>query len=298
MKISKSSFKSQQAISTANMSPVGFILFSLIFLFTGTIIIGVSFGLINAEVKMNAPKEIVAIAGSIFFLAGLSVLIQGITKLAAKKNLEKQRRRQFNSPWLWDYKWNRRGIESRSQNSIIGHILGFSIVLGLWAITYWIGFVDRANFKIPFYVMSFFAILILMWFYTMISKRIRYGKAYLKYNQFPFKLGQELNVTFTGLPPKDTVDNVIVTLRYYEEYETKNSKNQKTISLKEVYQETKEYKRSEISSQRSLNAIIAIPNEEKYKSSLSSYPANFWEIQIQCEIVGWDYREYFLVPIY
>jgi hypothetical protein len=264
----------------------------------GFFIVGVSKGHFLPPSKMNAPPTVVMAAGLAFFFGGASVFIQGLVSIAKRKKLLNLKKKNLNSPWFWDHEWNQRGITNRSQNSIFQHFFGLSIIGCFYFITYWIGFVNKSQFRFPFYGMSFFVLIIILWFYTMISKRIKYGKAFLKFESFPFKIGEKIGINFQSLPPKEKIKEVFVTVRFYEEFYTKNSKNQTVIALKSTYEDSQTFPSSNVTTNRTLACTIDIPNDEKYLNKLSETPAKFWEVQIQCDIEGWDYREYFLLPIY
>lgn len=295
----KSSFTTQTPISNGNMNPKQMFIFSWFFLGSGLFITSIPFDYFGkTSSSMRAPKEIVLMAGAIFLLAGLSVLTQSIKKLKEKSKLESLKKRNSSSPWKGDYLWSERGISPRSKSSFLHHFCGLSIILSFLAITYWIGFILKGGIKAPFYGMCFFVLIIFIWFYSMLSKRLKYGKPFLKFNQFPFHLGNNINVTFTSLPPKSEVKEVILTIRHYEEVFTKNMKGETRISLKKHFEDSKVFQASQITSNRTLKVEMDLPQDLEFVSKLNEMPAKFWEIQIQCDIEGWDYREYYLLPIY
>jgi hypothetical protein len=111
-------------------------------------------------------------------------------------------------------------------------------------------------------------------------------------------LGQKLDIQFQNIPKKEKVESVTITIRCYEEIFTRNVKNQMIISLKELYEESIQVPNSQISIDRIITTSFKLPDDKELSSSLSESTARFWEAQIQCDIKGWDYREYFLLPIY
>jgi hypothetical protein len=298
MKNKKNSVVSKMPISSSNMNPVQLLLFSSVFLGIGLYIICISLKLVSFEGRINAPLEIVFLCGATFFLGGISAFTQGLSRYKKLKTKERLYRSHQNQPWIWDYQWSRKGISNRSKNSLLNHFIGLSITLCFLGVTYWIGFILKDGFKVPFYGMCVFCTFILMWFYTMISKKIRYGRAFLKFSQFPSFLGKRLDIQFQNIPPKDKVSGITVTIRCYEEIFTQNVKKQNMISLKELYQDSVELRSSQISTDRTLEASFMLPLDNTLSSALSESPARFWEAQIECDIKGLDYREYFLLPIY
>ena len=296
--MSKSTIVTKTPISSSNMNGIQLVIFSLIFMSVGIFIMGVSKGHFLPPSKMNAPPIIVLTAGLAFFLAGSSVFIQGVLAIRRRRKSLSLMRRNLNSPWFWDYHWNSKGVSNRSQNSYFQHFFGLSIMGCFYFITYWIGYINKAQFRYPFYGMSFFVLLIIFWFYTMISKRVKYGKPFIQFRSFPFKLGQDIGLKFESLPPKEKIKEIFVTIRFYEEFFTKNTKGQSVVSLKSTYEESLTLPSSAVTSQREVSCNFKIPIESKFKSKLSSKPAKFWEVQIQCDIEGWYYREYYLLPIY
>jgi magnesium-transporting ATPase (P-type) len=298
MKKSKSSIVSKSPISSGNMNPTQMLIFSLMFIAAGVFVIGIPFDLFSMKGNMRAPKEIIILAGLVFLLAGCSIFFQSLTGLKKQRRRKEMKRRFPTSPWKWDYEWNQKFITPRSKNSLLQHFFGFSIVLIFLAITYWIGFIDKAQFKYPFYGMCFFVGIILIWFYSMISKRIKYGAPRLKFSNFPFHLGKEINVMFESLPPRESIKESIVTIRYYKEVFTKNHKGETRISLNKLYEDQKVYSSKEHTINRELKVNLNLPDDLSLENKISEVPAKFWEIQIQCDIEGWDYREYYLLPIY
>ncbi len=297
-KLKKNDVVSKMPISSTTMSPKGTIVFSLIFVLAGAYICAISLELIPFKGKIKAPTEIILAVGIIFLLAGLSVFVQGCQRLAVSNKIAAKKKNHLSSPWLWDYNWNPSGIRSRSQSSIVSHIIGSSIFSCVLFITYWIGFSSEIGFKIPFYLMSIFSLFILFWFYTMISKRIRYGRPVLKFRAFPLKLGEQIGIIFTGIPPRENVKEVIINIRFYQEGVYKGDNNQERISLTEKFCHTLTLPASAISTKNELEVNIELPQDISFANELSSSPASFWEAQIQCDIKGWDYREYYLLPIY
>lgn len=292
------SIVNRMPISTGNLSPNSGVFMSIIFIAIGGYISGIALKLLPFNGRITAPREIVLAAAVVFILAGISFLAQSLKGLLKRNRLKRKKSRSFNSPWNWDFDWNRSGISPRSNNTIFGHIIGILITSLFLAITYWIGFIDKSGFKIPFYGICFFSLFILFWFYTMLSKRIKYGKAQLKFGRFPFYTNKQIDLTFLNLPPRSSTSKVIVNLRYYSERLSKDSKNRTRISLIEEYIQTEVYEASSINSMRQLNCKFKLPDSINYSSQLSEMPASFWEVEIECDIKGWNYREYFLLPIY
>jgi hypothetical protein len=298
MKKNKTTIKQVLPISTTSMNPFALMCLSGVFLFVGVILISLAFKVISITSKVNAPREIILLSGLIFFLGGLATFLQSIKSKTQNIKRNKLKRKHPNSPWKWDYNWNTKGINNRNQHSILSHFIGFSITSCFLGLTYWIGFIDKAKFKLPFYGMCLFMLFILMWFYTMISKRIRYGKPYLSFYNFPYKLSENMKIRFSNLPNKNIVNGVTISIRFYEEIFIKDANNRSRVSLDEKYIDFKELPKESISISRDIEVDFDLPNKDHFNTHLSSVPARFWEVQIECDIKGLDYREYFLLPIY
>ncbi|MFT6631269.1 MAG: hypothetical protein ACJAS4_001218 [Bacteriovoracaceae bacterium] len=294
----KNSVISRMPVSNGNMRPRQMLLFSGVFLGIGGYIILISLGIINFRGRINAPLEILLLCGLVFFLGGLSVFSKGFAGLGRIRNKDKYQRSHKYSPWRWDYDWSVKGILSRSKNNLLNHFVGLSIFSCFLGITYWIGFILKDGFKLPFYGMCVFSLIILFWFYTMISKRVRYGKPFLRFLKYPFFLGEELHISFENIPHREQVEEINVTIRFYEEIFQKNSKNETRVVLNELYADSITLSGKNITTTREVEAKFNLPNSVEFNNELSSSPAKFWEAQIQCDIKGWDYREYFLLPIY
>jgi len=288
----------RKPISLSYMPPTVLIIFSSVFLVIGVYIIGLSLKIFIVTEKVNAPREMILLVGLVFFFSGFAAFTKGVANWIKCKRREKLKQKYVETPWKWDYGWKRRGIKSRSKRSLFRHMIVVCITCCFLGITYWIGFIDKAQLKLPFFGVSFFSLFILLRFYKMISKRIKYGKAYLNFSKLPYFLGENLNIRFSHLPSNQEVKAIKVSIRFYEEVYIKDARNQTQISLNEKYIDIKKLGKNSISPRSELNVEFNLPTNIEFSTELSSIPAHFWEVEIECDIGGLDYREYFLLPIY
>ena len=136
-------------------------------------------------------------------------------------------------------------------------------------------------------------------FFYNLGQFIKYGNSRLRFNSFPFYLGDKLSVVLVGLPSQ--VNEVQMDLRFVEEqYEIRGSgknRSQRVICY-QLYHENRTLKGKDISPSGTLALEWDLPGEPELTSALSHRPARFWELEVRAETPGVDYHSRFLLPVY
>lgn len=289
-------------ISQGNAHGPGAVVFGMLFITIGIYIAGVGFEIFEVDPrKIHAPLIFIKLFGGIFAAAGAYVSLGGLKDMAFERRMANLKRMAPHEPWSWDFEWNPGGIGSRIKlNQWGSHIVGISVTSVFLYFTYWLGFIQPNGVKFPFYGMCFFALLMALFFVKPIWQKRRYGEGFLEFGTFPFRLGQTMRVTATGLPVDKNIESVQVTLQFcQEEYTGGQTTAHKSdpVHLHVIYEDVQDLPASVVQAGR-LAIEFSIPNEKEWASKVSARPASFWELCIDCKMTGFDYSERYLIPIY
>ena len=125
----------------------------------------------------------------------------------------------------------------------------------------------------------------------------------LRFNQFPFFLGNKLELTFIikkKLKGAENINAVLTCIK--EKYEIRGSGDSKksVVVCYHLYSETKEIEFPLTEDYGSLQIPIEfdLPPDEIYRTQLKVRPPTYWELEIKAETDGMDLLKNFLVPVY
>jgi hypothetical protein len=154
-------------------------------------------------------------------------------------------------------------------------------------------------------IFSILGVVVLLYMIYMIGKRnlkicqniiqlFSYGKSKLNFDKFPFFLGDSLKVRVSGLPPKDTIKDLIFNLRVIQE----DNSDYKAHKFFECFFDQKKFSMQDLDSNGDLPIEWPLPDNPEFTTNLSERPAKYWELEVKAETSGIDYHERFLLPIY
>ena len=170
---------------------------------------------------------------------------------------------------------------------------------------HWFVYFSKDADRVPFWVNGIIGVfdlvilaLIAKFFYLLVQY-FKYGNSRLRFNTFPFYLGDKLSVVLLGMPSR--VNQMIIDLRFIEEqYETRGSgknRSQQVICYQR-YHVNRTLKGKDVSLSESLSLEWDLPEDPEFSSALSQRPARFWELEVRADTPGVDYHSRFLLPVY
>lgn len=233
--------------------------------------------------------------------------------------LRERRKRQFpDEPWMWDQRWNRGG--ARALRSAGGGSRGLvpalmaTAFLGLAALAYF--FVLSPEDRPPAFIVIPVVLFALgTWgaFLAQGASRLKFGGSFLRYRAFPCFLGERLSATLEGIDRLKGFTRLTLTLRCVRE-KVVGSGKQRRVEREVLYEEPKEVSPEEVlfgtgdaagvfQLVRRVDPGAALPvtfelPEADLGSHLYDFPKRKWELAVEAEVPGVDYRETFLVPVY
>ncbi|MGI9534557.1 MAG: hypothetical protein ACR2NW_06370 [Thermodesulfobacteriota bacterium] len=282
------------------------VLFGLPFAAAGVFIILISFNIIpTPDNKFHVPRYMVARIGGLFLMAGLFLEIHGLLTL----NYKSKKELINTSVWNNDYNWDPREITDRSRSDLIKFFFS-TIFLIIFLIPFHLfifKFLEESKITyFPKVLIGIFdlAVLIIVgtYFYNFL-RYLKYGSSSLRFNQFPYFLGNNLDVTFIMSKPIKGADEIKATLQCIEEkYEIRGSgDNRKSVVVSyHIYSDTLKLTNYSVGNYGPLQIPIKfdLPEGDQYRTELTNRPPRYWELELKAVTPGIDFIKTFLVPVY
>ncbi|MDQ3997310.1 MAG: hypothetical protein M3303_09860 [Gemmatimonadota bacterium] len=279
----------------------------------GILVTGVGLGIAGVATGAIAPDAfkdrgmpgwIIALAGGIFAVAGLSVLIHGVRGIGRMDRVKRMRAAHPVEPWRWDHPWDERvardDTASRARHFLV---MALFIFAGLTPF-HWIGFFGPKA-ALPFGIVALFfdaigiGLLAAAGYFAL--RRLKYGAGVARFGGFPFRRGStlELHVDAPRAFPQHAL--ATATLRCVQErYVTSGTGEDRTTSVQcfEVYRDAAPAELVAAGAGRhALRVRFAIPPDVP-TTDLASRPCRYWEVDVEARTDGVDYATRFLVPVY
>ncbi|MFG0246742.1 MAG: hypothetical protein ACF8MF_11910 [Phycisphaerales bacterium JB052] len=262
--------------------------------------------------KVGAPLWVIGMAGVVFVLAGLMLVMYGLQDLRRDARRRRALLTHPREPWRGDYDWSRamalRGMRSRDARRWWAHGLGLGIVLAMASITNWVAFdawgsgIGAWFMLIMAFFMNLIAVLVIALAIRRGLMRWRYGSPRIMFDRVPVRPGQTLRarVITRGLR---RADGLRVTLRYvievYGERKTSHGKAKQVIECQshDTYEWVSEDVDAHLGGDGTLPIEFAIPDAAP-ASQLHQRPARFWDLEVHAQMRGVDFVHRFAVPVY
>ncbi len=250
--------------------------------------------------RFHAPRWVIGVMGAVFAFCGASMSLHGAAGLRRLARARRLRSLHPDQPWISDHPWERRGsrddtLRRASQRLVAsGVFAAFLIPFNGWAFGSEAGglFVIAA-------VLLFDAVTLLVFGHALylFARRAKYGRSYVRFDRFPFFVGDELSV-WLKRPPRLEGNALTATLRCVEErygqHDSGGRRRQAAVSY-ELHEESKQIDIS--SHSRDLAISFPLPADGP-TTRLAQRPPRYWELTLRAEQPGVDYSATFLLPVY
>ncbi|NIQ01993.1 MAG: hypothetical protein GWM98_17635 [Nitrospinaceae bacterium] len=296
--------RGRQPISRTTIHGWPSIIFGLPFTAAGVAILMLWAGKIEVDPgKVHAPPWVFGVFGFFFLLAGLSFIWHGGIGLRRKAEIRNAKKSRASSPWLWDYPWQALGISDNRFKKVLHALLMITVFAVFLAPFHWWAFVSRdGGTMVKAMVIVFDVIFGLaggIYLVSNLALFLKYGNSRLRFNNFPFLLGDALSVTLADLPAE--IRELSLDLRFIEEkYETRSrgTKRESVVVCYQLYHESRTLAGREVSPSGKLALEWQLPDDASLTTTLSERPARFWELEVKADTPGVDYHSRFLLPVY
>jgi len=289
--------------SQTGMSSVGMFLFGLPFFGFGVwaTLAGLKLAPLD-ESKLHAPYWVLAMVGVVFALAGVMVWSMGWRQLKANKHRAELGMR---NPVLADYAWDERGFTPPRWASAakgVGGVIFFALFLSMFN---WWAFFAKGPWMVKIIVGLFDLVLIwAAWLACLrVGRTLKFGPSRIEFARFPFHPGETLSLHWVVPNGLTHAAKGIFTLRCVEEwYETRGSGKNRS---KQLVQEAVWSVTGELDEPRDLTP--GRPEELRFdipaevmgtRMNAKDTKPVFWELVIELDLAGLDFKETYMVPIY
>jgi hypothetical protein len=276
----------------------GAVVLAIPFVLVGAYFALAGFGFLPLPGKANAPLEIIGFVGLAFFIAGMTLVVHGCRGMLNKVRMRRVAQRHLSEPWFLDHAWDPQGIRDNASGRAGGGIAGlllltvFLVPFNWWA--FWSG---EGALMLTFVVCIFDLCLLLVVGATVyrIVQLAKYGHARLSFRRFPFHPGDKLHVALSGTPR----DNLSATLRFVEErFETHGSGKNRSRQLVSYEHFGERRAVPEVLGAPEVEVSFDLPDNEEWVTELSGAPVRYWELLVESQQPGVDFRTTFPLPVY
>lgn len=281
------------------------LIFGVPFFGVGVFVVLLAMGVVEAQPgSLHAPPWVVGLAGGIFLLAGLSLLVHGALGLQRQK-LSKRRALRFQrEPWMIDHKWDPRGATD-SGAADIAKMLWFGLIMVVFLAPFnWWAFLSEEGICFVQGFTAFFDLLLLWgagYIIYLIIRRLKYGKTTLRYRTFPFFLGETFDAELSNTRGIGRYDKMTITLRCVQErFEVRKTSDGKSESVAAYCTWSDEHveEAGELRAGDAPKRVTFRLPQGDYETRLLQIPPRYWELVACAETPGVDFQSVFLVPVY
>jgi len=205
------------------------------------------------------------------------------------------------SPWLYDFPWDRQGATDGGFKQFIRVLYAISMMSIFLATMQVLMFrhADGPGSSVFLYIIfGLFDIALLIGFGSaayLFMRAVKYGTNRVLFHSFPLSPGQDIAVSFVA--DKRLRNQALhAELQCIQEYyESSGSGNSRTSSLvfEQFYAQAGEFR----TDGKVANLTFRLPPDARSTDLVGSPPC-YWELEITAKVPGIDYRGIFLIPIY
>ena len=254
------------------------------------------------ESKLHAPHWVLAAFGVVFGLGELMLWVMGLRQFRANR---RRNALQWRDPALADYPWDTRGFTpprwSRAAKAI-GGVIFLTLFLSMFN---WWAFMANGPWMVKIIVGLFDLILLFAAWQTgmLIGRTLKFGPSRIEFARFPFRPGETVSLHWLVPQGMTRAAKGTFTLRCVEEwYEVRGSgKNRsKRLVQEAVWSATGHLDQpQELIAGRMDELRFDVPPDAP-GTSLSNGDTKpvFWELVVDLDLAGLDFKETYLVPVY
>ncbi len=279
------------------------VLFGVPFLMAGMGIVFAALNVVNTH--KNAPDWLIGLIGGFFFSAGAFLIIHGLRGEARKAAYQREAAEHPAEPWRSDHHWQHEGLAFSAFNAMLSRFVAALLWNTFLIPFFWVGLNAPGIARVFLIFASFFTLIgLIFWgrWLQMLGELFRYGDSFLRYDDFPYFLGQKLRARLRAPRHISGLDYLTLTLRCVQEkYITAGTGNNrsKRVVCFELYKDSVTLSRDQLTGLAGGDIPIefSLPANQQ-TTSLADSPPTYWEIQANGLARGADYEAYFLVPVY
>ena len=282
------------------------LLFGAVFVIMGSPILAIGMKWMNYPgSSIHAPLWVIGICGGLFVACGAWLMIHGGQGLHRQWNLSHGKQQLPDKPWLWDFSWQATGMTDNTFKESLNSLIALAVFGAFLAPFNWIAFVSDSGGLFWQVLTGLFDVIIVLGVGGYLLKNIgqffTFGNGRVGFSDFPFFLGQKMNLTIQRLPSDLTT--IQLNLRCIEEaYEIREREGgrirESVVVCYQIYHDTQTIRGELVKETGELRCSWNLPDDNHLTSTPNERPATFWELEVHGERPGIDYFCRFLLPVY
>lgn len=264
------------------------------------VIIGVcGFLWVENTTDKNVPQWVRYLFG-VFTVVGALFTTRSIHTFNISRRRNELRRRHPNEFWKFDHEWQSEGAWEESSRAI-----RFALLFGTaWSVFLAPFFSLAANEDPVLYL--FLAVFTLVpvgcvgYMVYALLRRAKFGRSYLRFERFPYFLGEEVSVAWKPGKPIGAFRSMRFTLRCIEEQQKTDSEGETTTQFAELFAQTIDVAQpGEKTDAAEVPLTFTVPQPPRpLGTQFSAKTPRYWELEVKADTPGIKYMANFLVPVY
>ena len=196
----------------------GTFIFGLILSVAGALVVSMAGGLIPTD--LTVPREVVMMPGVGMLAFGLYLLGRGAVGMARARRRTRLLARHPDEPWRGDHDWSPEGAREGSYGQVGATLVIAGFCFLFLAPFNWLAFLSPERHWFFGLIVGLFDLLTvvapLAFAGHQLGHALRYGGAFVRFDRFPFFLGETLSVRLGSDRPVGKYSRLVVTLRCLE----------------------------------------------------------------------------------
>jgi hypothetical protein len=285
------------------LSWAGF-LFGAALVGVGTFIVLVGTKVVPVDLaSVRVPYWVLTAAGASFGLGGLMIWGMAAKQFAANRQRLNAVRKYPDEPALADYRWHPDGFEDSpwaGAAKAVAFAIGFTVFLSMFN---WWAFGAGGPWMLKGLVVLFDACGLVLWWQAarQIGCALKFGRSKIAFTQFPYRLPEPVVIRWLPSGGISQINKGAFTLHCVEEWMQVTTSGRKRSV--ELIQEEVWSGKWLLEKPRKLQVKDAV--ELCYELPRSARPTQlgadrpvFWELEVNLDLPGLDFKQTYLVPIY
>ena len=235
-----------------------------------------------------------------FALFGFPAVAASIKGIASARRFREMRAQFPQEPWKADYDWHTEGIwdeSGRALRSFVATALMSSVFITPF---FFIATAEGSGLTFFLCLFSLIPLYCAGKIAYMLLRRSKFGRSYIRFESFPFYLGEDLRVAWRPGKPMGAFQSMTFTLRCIEEQTIKSGDGETEQQFAELFEQT-----ISIAEPGEKNDTVEVPLVFQppllifpLGTQFTSATPRYWELEVRANTPGIKYAATFMVPVY
>jgi len=297
---------SHNPVSATTIHGKSALLFGSLFVAMGVFIYLMVTGVIPTKTKSaDAPPWVGVIAGAIFAVAGLWVMLHGLGGVLRQRWSRKMKLRYGDELWRSDHKWNEhraRDMQARGVRQMLFGMLFMILFAAPFNFIIYASLKEGSKVGLVFGCVNLFVAVYSIAFFYRLARWMKYGTGQVRFRKCPYYLGEKLELDYVPARKLSNVTKLTCTLRCIREaYITTQSGGDTTTTIvsSALYEQTRDIDGDAAASSydRSIALSFDLPADAP-TTCLIDAPPTYWQLEVSAEMPGVNLDSRFLLPVY